>query len=380
VTNGYEERLQRIKSAISLEKPDRVPVVPLLDCFPPRYAGMTQGESYRDKDKTFQAYLKTQKDFDLDALMKPNRSWVHLADRLSCPPYSEKLPGVDIAEDDMIQVDEVELISRDDYKRIADLGWNGFWKVRYPELYGETLEEARGDSCADSMIRFNRESKICKEKGFPVLLGAQIDSPTMAFSMARTLTSFTMDLFEVPDLVDAAIEASVDDLIENALLAYEQTDGMMMWITLERCSGALYRLDIFERFLWPHLQKYVNTFVDKGMTPWFHMDTDWTLNLPYFKDLPKGKCIMDLDGTTDIFNAKKILGGHMCLSGDISATLYSLGDPETVTDYCNQLIEGVGGDGGFILTSGCEMPMDAKIENVQAMVNASKAHQVAPQA
>lgn len=59
MTNEYLERKQRIEAAVALQKPDRVPVVPLLDSFPARYAGMTQGESFRDKDKGFEAYLKT---------------------------------------------------------------------------------------------------------------------------------------------------------------------------------------------------------------------------------------------------------------------------------------------------------------------------------
>jgi hypothetical protein len=380
VTNGYTERKQRILSAIALEKPDRVPVMPLLDSFPPRYAGMTQGESYRDKDKSFQAYLKTQKDFGFDALLKPNVDWLHLADRLSCPPVKEKMPGVDIGEDDLIQVEEIELISRDDYKRIANLGWNGFWKVRYPEMYGKSLEEARGESSAAALKRFKRETQICKENGIPVMLGANIDSPTMALSMARSLTQFTMDVYEVPDLIEAAAEATAEDLIQTALDTIELTDGLIMWIVMERCSGQLYRLEVFERLLWPHLQKYVDACVSRGITPWFHMDTDWSKNLPYLKDLPKGKCIADLDSTTDIFNAKKVLGGHMCISGDVSATLLSLGNPEEVTEYCDQLIEEIGGDGGFILTSGCECPIDTKNENLHAMVDAPRNYQARHQA
>ncbi len=372
MNDAYKQRLQRITDAVAHKKPDRVPVVPLLDCFPVRYAGMTQGESYRDKDKSFEAYLKTMRDFDLDAVMKPNRSWVHLWDRPSCPPYMEKLPGVDLREDDMIQVDEQPLFEREDYKRIADLGWNKFWEVRYPEVFGKSLEEARYESCKTSLERFNRESNLAKEAGFPVLLGANIDDPTMALSTARTLTGFTMDLFEVPDLVDAAIQATVPDLIENAIAAYEKTPGQIMWITLERCSGALYPLPIFERFLWPHFKLYVETFVERGYTPWFHMDTDWSKNLPYFLDLPKNKCIMDLDGTTDIFNAKEVLGGHICIASDINATMFSLGTPEEVTEYADRLIDEVGDDGGLILVSGCEMPIDTKPENLHAVVNASK--------
>ena len=36
--------------------------------------------------------------------------------------------------------------------------------------------------------------------------------------------------------------------------------------------------------------------------------------------------IADLDSTTNIFKAKEILGGHMCISGDLPASLLSLGE------------------------------------------------------
>jgi uroporphyrinogen-III decarboxylase len=102
------------------------------------------------------------------------------------------------------------------------------------------------------------------------------------------------------------------------------------------------------------------------------MDADWTLNLPYLKELPKGKCICELDGTTNIFKAKEILNGHMCIMGDVPATLLTLGKPDEVTAYCMNLIDVIGKGGGFILSTGCECPVDAKFENVKAMFDTAK--------
>jgi len=102
----------------------------------------------------------------------------------------------------------------------------------------------------------------------------------------------------------------------------------------------------------------------------FHCDTDWTRFLPYFKEFSRGRCVLQLDGATDIFKAKEILGDHMALHGDVPATLLTLGTPEQVTAYCKTLIEVIGEGGGFILSSGCVTPYDAKIENVRAMVRA----------
>jgi uroporphyrinogen-III decarboxylase len=77
---------------------------------------------------------------------------------------------------------------------------------------------------------------------------------------------------------------------------------------------------------------------------------------------------------TDIFKAKEILNGHMCISGDVPASLLTLGTPEGVRDYCKRLIDEVGKGGGFFLTTGCECPVDAKFENVKTMIDVAKTY------
>jgi uroporphyrinogen-III decarboxylase len=47
-----------------------------------------------------------------------------------------------------------------------------------------------------------------------------------------------------------------------------------------------------------------------------------------------------------------------------------LDTPEKVHEYCAKLIREVGPQ-GFILQSGCDIPTNAKLENVQAMVAAA---------
>ena len=80
----------------------------------------------------------------------------------------------------------------------------------------------------------------------------------------------------------------------------------------------------------------------------------------------------ELDSLTDIFEAKRVLKGHMCIAGDVPASLTSLGTPEEVEAYCRKLIDVVGEDGGFILSTGCTCPADCKFENLAAMVNTAK--------
>ena len=78
------------------------------------------------------------------------------------------------------------------------------------------------------------------------------------------------------------------------------------------------------------------------------------------------------DSTSDIFKAKEILGDHMCIMGDVPASLSTLGTIEEMDAYCKRLIEVVGKGGGFILGTGCAVPPDTKLENFKAMINSAK--------
>ena len=57
----------------------------------------------------------------------------------------------------------------------------------------------------------------------------------------------------------------------------------------------------------------------------------------------------------------------MCLFGDVSAGLLSVGSVQEVDEYCHRLIEEVGKGGGFILAAGCEIPFNARPENLKVM-------------
>jgi len=368
-------RKERFEAVLALEKPDHVPVMPLMTAFAVRAQGMTQGEAWRDVDMGFKAMLDTFNDLGgFDKLYKPNLYWPMIGGRFCGAPVRTLIPGRQLPEDALNQIDERELFSRDDYDKLAALGWNGFWDDHYQNMSGGRSLEQMASNQNHLLNEYIKETEIYHSQDIHPLFGAYVDSTVMAFSMSRTLTQFTMDLYEVPDKVKAAMDASCDDFIQNALDVVALTKIPLVFIVLERGSGFYYRLDFFEEFEWPYLQRYVDAFISEGLTPWFHFDTDWGINLPYLKQLPKGKCVCDLDSTTDIFKAKEILGGHMCISGDVPAALLTLGTPDDVRSYCEKLIDEVGKDGGFFLTTGCECPMDAQFENVKTMIDTAKSY------
>jgi methylmalonyl-CoA mutase cobalamin-binding domain/chain len=364
---------ERMQAAIALEPVDRHPVFPILVSAAPRLYGRTQAEAWSDNNVARDCLIRSFKDYGYDYGSKPNYYYPMLPGKHCAAPVRNLIPGKHLDEDALYQIDERILFERDDYDKIAALGWNGFWDEHYAKISRKTLQEFTMMQSMSNQL-YVADMKICAEQGMPVFLGVAVDSVLMAFSLGRTLTEFTRDLYEVPHKVEAAMQASCDDLIANAIQVCKDNGNMLAFIVLERGSGFYYRLPIFERFEWPFLQRYVDAFVSEAITPWLHFDTDWSLNLPYLKKLPKAKCICDLDGTTDIFNAKDILKGHMCISGDVPASLLSLGKPEEVEEYCKRLVDEVGDGGGFMLTTGCECPIDVKPENLRAMVETGKSY------
>jgi len=115
----------------------------------------------------------------------------------------------------------------------------------------------------------------------------------------------------------------------------------------------------------------VHTFADAGLTTVLHFDTNWTAAFPWLRRLPARTCILELDSSSDIFKAKEILGDRMCIMGDVPATMLAFGTKDEVMSYCRRLITEVGKGGGFILSSGCSIPANAKAENVKALAEAA---------
>ena len=70
--------------------------------------------------------------------------------------------------------------------------------------------------------------------------------------------------------------------------------------------------------------------------------------------------------------AYEILGGWHSMRGDVPASMLVYGTPDEVTEYCENLICDIGMKGGFMLGSGCEVPLNAKLECVKAMGDSLK--------
>ena len=109
---------------------------------------------------------------------------------------------------------------------------------------------------------------------------------------------------------------------------------------------------------------------EEGAKSYLHFDGDWSRDLEFFKELPKGSAVFASDHGTDLYKARRVLDGHLCVMGDVPAAMLAMGTPDEVYAYCLKLIRDLG-PSGFILSQGCDIPPNAKVENVAAMMAAA---------
>ncbi len=85
-----------------------------------------------------------------------------------------------------------------------------------------------------------------------------------------------------------------------------------------------------------------------------------------------GAHILELDHKVSLKAARKALGARVCLMGNLDPVeLLWRGSPEKVRAAAWQAIADAGAGSGFILGSGCEVPVAAPMANLKAMIAAA---------
>jgi uroporphyrinogen-III decarboxylase len=365
---------ERFNAAINLQKCDHVPIGLPLSWFAGRYAGLSMAEYATNCQASADAVYKTFQDLGGLDLTSFTLSPALVNKGM---PIKQKIPGRELPVDSIIQYHEKEVMTPDEFDIVISKGWRYYYKEYImpriqPELCGPSgdielknrekevlqITEKLRSRFVDKSIIFN--------DSFMVL------PPFETLSMARSFGPFLLDLYRRPDKVIAAIDVMLAESIEMVTSQMKSVKKSFGNTAISRSSNTFISPKQFEKFVFPSIKQIVDIFVNANLTVIFHLDQDWLKFLTLFRQFPEGRYIVQLDGATDMFEAKKVVGDRMCLMGDVPARLLKLGTTQSVEQYCRKLIDNVGKGSGFILSCGCDIPVDAKFENVKAMVDTAK--------
>jgi len=362
----YLERLNRLHKTINLEPVDKILSVYMGIAPAAVNMGMTLAKYIDDIDGACDVtldYMDKLQTLDGINMHPPTRITVLLTllwlSRV-------KVPGRELPENMLWQMEEKNVMTESDYDLILDKGFGAFQAQHLPKVADmaemQMCQQYLGEKSPVNINKFRERGYINVSCGLATI-------PFEFLCGARSMTQFYFDCYRMPDKVKAVMDVMVPDLINSALMQTELMGINRIWVGGWRAASALLAPKIWDDLVFPYYYKIITALAEKGVISILHWDQDWTRDLERLKEFPARKCIFNPDGMTDMKKFKKVLGDHMSIMGDLPSSLFAVGTPQDIRNYVRDMVRDVG-PSGLILCPGCDAPANTKPENMEAFAAA----------
>jgi uroporphyrinogen-III decarboxylase len=389
----YQERLNRYLTAMRNEKPDKVPIRPFVAEFTAKYAGYTCQEVAHDYEKAFDAARKCAADFDWDAVVSNMVFvWTGLTEAMSLKYYA--VPGIQIPPDVAFQYieppEENAHMQPDEYDQLIEDPTGYLFNVWLPRVANDVSPMGRPTSFRNNlslvkggmamMQYFNafgtQNERLRRESGTVSAIAGILKAPfDIIADKLRGYKGLCTDMYRQPDKVLAACDAMAPHLLQVAVMTSDPEKKVPVGLWMHRGCVPFLSPQQFEKFYWPTLKWIIEELWKRGIQTLFYAEGEWNPNLKYIAELPDRSIIYHVD-RGDIFEVHQAVGHKFCLSGGIPNDLLAFGTPDEVRDCCKKVIDGVAGDGGYIMDASAIMQNDTQIENLKAMTEFTREYGV----
>jgi uroporphyrinogen decarboxylase len=310
------DSFEKLDRAIALEPTPEIPVYPHIITFAGRCAGVTQADIFGSNkawlaacDKTFATVGKPDVVFPLNPF-----------DTAYIESMKVKLPGRGLGLDEPFQFVEEEIMQASDYEVILDKGW-GVWntdfmkKIQSPPWHGRWGNFKVLWGFIRAGMNTGKNIKYWQQKGMPVMFHTGVAPPFDIFSLSRSLRPFVRDLFETPEKVKKAVDVGTEAIIKLGIANAKRAKGNRVAVFAMRSSASFISPNVFDEISFPSIKRMVEGYHAAGLVSVLHCDGNWDLMIPRFLELPRASCVVELDGVTDIRNARQVLKDHLCIKG-----------------------------------------------------------------
>jgi uroporphyrinogen-III decarboxylase len=389
----YQQRLKRYVTAMRKGKPDRVPIRPFAAEFTAKYAGMTCQEVTHDYEKAFEAARKCAADFDWDAVVgNMVYVWTGLTQAIGLKYYG--VPGIDVPADTGFQYrepgEDQAFMKVEEYDELIADPTGYLFNVWLPRVSRDVAAPGQSNTFRNNLSFLKggmammqyfgafgvQNERLRRECGTVSAISGILKAPLdILADKLRGYLGLTMDLLERPRKVQAACEALMPHLLHVALSGADPAKQVPISIWMHRGCVPFVKKEHFYGIYWPTLKPIIEEIWRRGHQVLFYAEGSWDAHLDAFAELPAGSIIYHVD-RGDIFKAHATLGDKFCLSGGIPNVVLSYGTPDEVRACCRKVIDGVAGDGGYILDAGAIMQNDTSVENIRVMTEFTREYGV----
>jgi len=403
----FRRRAQLIKDIVQLKKPDRVPCTPMADAYMADYGGIRYGDMFYDTEKAAQAIIKFHRDFQPDynmVILGPGKMY----ERLGMKTYrwpGDGLPmstkSYQMVDSDYMRVDEYDQLTADPegffirtYMPRAFTALEG-WRMLpsffnamefpiVPMLTGtlaappvreafEAFLEA-GQIAAEYMGAMAKiTEEVVGKMGMPATMGGFWKVPyDIIGDTLRGTTGIMLDIYRQPDKVLAACERLVPISIQMGIEGANASGVPIVTGVLHKGDDTFMSDAQFRKFYWPYFKQVMLGLMDEGIVPGAFVEGRYNTRLDIIAEsgLPAGKTFWQFD-QTDMLAVKKKFGGWGCFGGNVPTSMLLASTPQEIKDYCKNLIDTVGQDGGYFLAPGADIDM-ATPENMHAFIDVAR--------
>lgn len=399
----YQERLNRVETAIHLGTPDRVPVTAFFASWTVRSEGSCYRDLYYDYEKAGDAALRF---YEKHPEMDINMFSGFTSGRANELAQSQMIdwpgrPGTLVSDNSSHQVIEREFMTQEEYPEMLD-DFTGFMLRKYiprafPSLKGFSGLQAiptivlstsilapfyspQAQEAYRVLAQIGEEDKKAAdanagyqakltEMGFPPLFTGASEAP---YDILGDYFRGTMGIFE--DLTDD----SMQEYIERAcdMFADQQIQALQyfrfvdlpvkrVFFPLHKAMDGFMNEEQYERLYWKPLKKIMMALIDMGVTPFIYTEGPYDSRIDQLTDVPKGKVVYHFE-KANMKNVKEKLGKVACISGNLSISRLEFGTKEEVVRELRELLETCMPGGGYLFDFNGSLE-NAKPENLDAM-------------
>jgi len=329
---------ERIMAAVSFERPDRAPVIAQVFGHAATLVGVSLRDYVRDGDLLARCQIQALQRYHYDAVFALMDTSVETEAAGSVLTYPRD------------QYPYVKSYALSDGANMEGLSQpNPQQDGRMPEL----LKAAR-------ILR--------RELGDDVLMvGCVLGPMTLAMQLLGAETALYLAI-DKPERFARLLDFTAEVAIRFGAAQLEA--GVHLPIVFDpSASPAVIPHQFFREFELPRLQKVFTAMKQAGAAAnWLHIAGPAIPILPFYPQA--GVDIANFDYCVNPLEAQQAVP-QTCLDGNIKPLSFVEATPEMIADESSKLLSSFAHRGGFILSSGCEIPPEAKPENVAAMVQAT---------
>ncbi|MCX6902512.1 MAG: uroporphyrinogen decarboxylase family protein [Verrucomicrobia bacterium] len=344
--------LERIRCAVRRQPVDRVPVAPYMGNHGARAAGVPIGAYCRSGRVMAEAQYRAWRIYGQDAVVAQSDNY-YIAEGfgVEVEHYEDATPTLKrpVAR----ELADIERL------RVPDPRKDGRMPV-YLEAIGRLAEMTRGQVAvrAPGTGPFSLAAHLMGAENFLIELALADRDPGGAGEQS---------LKRLMELTTEALIAFATACLEAGAHIVQAGDSLA---SLDMISPAAYR-----KWVWPAERRFFTTMNPlaerRGAATLLHICGNMTAVLEPMADT--GAHILELDHKVSLKTASARVGNRVCLMGNLDPVeLLWRGTPAAVAQAAQLAIADAGQRGGFILGSGCEVPVAAPAENLNAMIETAR--------